>query len=625
MKRLFWLAGSSVVLPLLVAACGGEDPPLVDTDSGTAPDGAPLVDSSLPDTALPDGARPDVTPPPVDSGADTARPDTGTDGGAPDGSVTDASTDGGPVDAAVDARDAAPPPQTCGVGFPDMCLTGERCRDSDDCEGLCTLGVCAAPSYTDGKLSPSLGETDVDCGGPAAAADPALRCEPEAACVGDTDCKSEACSPKTKTCAAGRSCSSTAAQGVSGIETCGAGETPAPAGHESCCATLPLPVTTTRRLDKYEITAGRIRRFVAAITAQYAGVANVRAWAKAYAAANPTSQLGVIDANYPGLLDIMPATATPAARLSLVTALGLFSVDPINASDGCYVGNGSEGHSTYFWDAATRNVFRMPPRVHAQGTLDEKPINCTNSLMYMAFCAWDGGELARMEDYREVWGNQPAAVGTATIYHPWDALLSIGQFNWRNGQHGVPPGGFTCPIDWPGCVPMPLPPAVGPTQAVFYRYPTRNADNSAINLANDSSPLMSAPGRFTMDVTAATSANGQGWYDVAGLDLETGWVDNPPSAAPVPVNSRIMDYCDTSASPGAGETGCTRVDTGGVARNGVLRYSGPLPHLPLVGYSWEGHARYNEAYLAGRTANPNSWKPVTWQYGKAGGRCARTY
>jgi hypothetical protein len=44
-------------------------------------------------------------------------------------------------------------------------------------------------------------------------------------------------------------------------------------------------VTTTRRLDRYEITSGRLRAFVAAVTAMNAGVPNIRKFAKDFAAA----------------------------------------------------------------------------------------------------------------------------------------------------------------------------------------------------------------------------------------------------------------------------------------------------------------------------------------------------
>jgi hypothetical protein len=47
-----------------------------------------------------------------------------------------------------------------------------------------------------------------------------------------------------------------------------------------------------------------------------------------------------------------------------------------------------------------------------------------------------------------------------------------------------------------------------------------------------------------------------------------------------------------------------------------------------VGYSFEGHARRSEAYLSSTTGNEaligtGDLKPVSFQYGKVGGRCAR--
>jgi hypothetical protein len=63
--------------------------------------------------------------------------------------------------------------------------------------------------------------------------------------------------------------------------------------------------------------------------------------------------------------------------------------------------------------------------------------------------------------------------------------------------------------------------------------------------------------------------------------------------------------------------------------NGVLRYQGALPHVALVGYSFEGHARRSENYLSAVAANEllipaGDLKPVHFQYGKIGGRCARS-
>jgi hypothetical protein len=443
-----------------------------------------------------------------------------------------------------------------------------------------------------------------DCGGPGAVDDPALRCADGVVCAAATDCKSGVCSAATGVCVAGTSCGLAPGDSTAGVDTCGAGETGSGGEtHESCCKSLPLPLDPTRRLDKYEVTAGRVRRFIAGVTATY-GAADIRQFAYDFGAANPDSQLGYLTANYPTVVDILPASSALSAKPPLAVHLGVYPLDPMNALDGCWVGSGSYGHPTYWQDPATLRAFGIDNggnRRFSQADLDEKPMNCAMSLLFMAFCAWDGGELAAMTDYQQVWGNNPQLVGATNVYVPWATVLGPGEFNWRNGQNGT----FDCPIaGWPGCVPK----DTWPPQPIHYQYP------AGVPSENDASGLISAPGRFPADVTAATSASGEGWMDIGGASLETGWVPSPPDAP----SGAIADICDVSASPAAGESPCVRQGA-----NGVLRHAGPLPHLPLVGYSWEGHARYNEAYLAGNTATPSSWKPVTFQYGKSGGRCAR--
>jgi hypothetical protein len=443
-----------------------------------------------------------------------------------------------------------------------------------------------------------------DCGGPGAVDDPALRCDDGVVCTVATDCRSGVCSGSKGVCVAGTSCGIGAGDSASGVDTCGAGETGSGGEtHESCCKSLPLPLDPTRRLDKYEVTAGRVRRFVDGITSTY-GTANIRQFAYDFGAANPDSQLGYLAANYPSVVDILPASSALSAKPPLSVHLGVYPLDPMNALDGCWVGSGSYGHPTYWQDAATLRAYGIDNngnRRFSQASLDEKPMNCAMSLLFMAFCAWDGGELAAMTDYQQVWGNNPQVVGATNVYVPWASVLGPGEFNWRNGQNGT----FDCPIaGWPGCTPK----DTWPAQGIHYRYP------GGVASENDASGLISAPGRFPADVTAATSTSGDGWMDIGGASLETGWVPDPP----VTPSGAIYDICDTSARPGPGESPCVRQGV-----NGVLRHEGPLPHLPLVGYSWEGHARYNEAYLAGNAANPSNWKPVTFQYGKTGGRCAR--
>ncbi len=489
---------------------------------------------------------------------------------------------------------------------------GAACVASAECaSSLCDGGVCVsavADYFGVDRCVNVLAGAPVAPAGPCGAGGPL--CEDDEACATGADCMSGFCSPKSRTCVSGSSCAIGAGDSVAGIETCGAGETTAAPLHQSCCRSLPLPATPGRRLDKYELTAGRMRRFVSSVTAQY-GTTNIRRWVYEYGAANPDSQLGYMTTYYPSVVDILPNSSLSSAKPPLAVHLGAFPVDPMNALDGCYVGTGGYGHATYHQATNVLSGYGIPARKFSQATLDEKPMNCAMTLMYMAFCAWDGGELAAATDYREVWGRNLQRVGTTNVFIPWENVLSVGDFSWRNGQNGT----FNCLVDWPGCVPYSANPA-DPVQQIFYRYPTRYAAGGNIYLPDDTTPLFPAPGRFQLDATRITSANGESWMDIGGLNLETGWVPNPPDSP----SGAISDICDVSSRPAPGEIGCVRQ-----GQNGVLRHSGPLPHLPLFGYSWEGHARYNDTWLGNNTQTLGSWKPVTFQYGKVGARCARNY
>ena len=523
-------------------------------------------------------------------------------GGGGDGSIgTDGSisTDGSKTDgSSSDGGDAS---TKCGADSGVSCPVGATCATDDDCEGKCTATKCATPTHTDGKVSPSIGETDIDCGGATAP-----KCVIDLACKVDTDCATAACS-------AGKKCippsCKVGGNGTSGLETCGAGE----AASESCCRSLPLPTRTTRRLDKYEITAGRVRSFIDGVSAANGGVPNVRAFATAYAASHPGSQLADVVDNYPGLIDVLPDHAGPTGANPLPYHLGAAPLDPINSLDGCYVGEDAYGHATYWQPASDLKPLGVgypgadgkPDGVRkvSRVELDKKSMNCVMPIMLAAFCAWDGGELARTEDFREVWGRLAAPIplangNTTNVYIPWDAALSIGQWNFRNGH------GLACNPIFDGCV---------NPQNAFYAFPAGFA------ASDDDSPGIGAPGRFPMDVTRIRSANGEGWFDIGGNMMDMAW---PVGAVRT---GSITDVCDTAnGTPGPGETACTRR-----GKPGVERFSGtPLPQVALIGYSFEAHQRRSEGYLAAVASNEMSigtgdLKPITFQYGKVGGRCSR--
>lgn len=367
--------------------------------------------------------------------------------------------------------------------------------------------------------------------------------------------------------------------GTAGVTTCGAA-----GATETCCRSLALPNTKTRSLDRYEITSGRVRAFVSAVS-------DIRAFAKAHAAANPTSQLGTVAAKFDGLLDVLPVAKDPI----LPVHLGAFPMDPINTLDGCFVGPNSFGHNTYWQEPAALKDFGSPPRKYAREVLDAKPMNCVMPLLLATFCAWDGGELARTSDYHEVWGTKAETIGNARVEIPWASLLKVGEFNWRNGH------GKACPIAWPGCKDSP---------DYFFRSPAADHVPSA-----DDSPAIAEPGRFASDVTAAKD----GWMDIAGNLMEAAWPNGALDLGDAPVTG----VCDVTRTAGAGEQSCKRT-----GQNGVRRFAGALPHVALVGYSFEGHARRSEDFLGSGDGDekrivPNDTKPVTFQYGKVGGRCAR--
>ncbi|AKU98014.1 Tryptophan synthase alpha chain [Labilithrix luteola] len=130
------------------------------------------------------------------------------------------------------------------------------------------------PEASDGIKDGS--ETDVDCGGTAAP-----KCAEGKACLVDDDC--EVACGHAKRCVSAPSCTIQL-----GGDTCGIGELgSAGVQHESCCR--PLPVSgyadpahpgKTVYVDKYEITAGRIRNWVARLATERAGKPDVAGWIK---------------------------------------------------------------------------------------------------------------------------------------------------------------------------------------------------------------------------------------------------------------------------------------------------------------------------------------------------------
>ncbi|CAF3821000.1 unnamed protein product, partial [Adineta steineri] len=83
----------------------------------------------------------------------------------------------------------------CGGKSPNKCAQGIGCKVTADCDkALCTNGLCAAPTCTDGIKNGA--ETNIDCG-----AGTCPGCATSVACTDKSQCASGVCDGSSKTCA----------------------------------------------------------------------------------------------------------------------------------------------------------------------------------------------------------------------------------------------------------------------------------------------------------------------------------------------------------------------------------------------------------------------------------------
>ena len=417
------------------------------------------------------------------------------------------------------------------------CPDGQGCVDSTDCVGTCTANVCGPIGPTDGKKNN--GETDVDCGGanaPKCAVDKA--CEANADCVDDfcpvatkkctlpryddgvqngsetdVDCGGNAAAAGFKKCAEDKNCAADSdcigacktfgaakkcidapsCKPHFGGDTCGTNQVgtgaeshlgPASAvmaGHESCCTSLEvkaftdpvMPAGKTKvYLDKYEITAGRMRAFLEAVGGGVDGAgtaksANVRAWMaanrpnrwnagweEALPSANFSSSSSFMIKNattnmlYPGQDQYLANHFTQSTwwignaggaygagtSVNFTVDNGVFHAlganhffpeywaqQPTWAQGPDYAASHalnctntdfSYGYSTYWFDKTT--VTTYSGGTHGKGftkdQMDEKSLTCSPNALFAAFCAWDGGQLATADVIDNVTGNSVSPI-----------------------------------------------------------------------------------------------------------------------------------------------------------------------------------------------------------------------
>jgi hypothetical protein len=349
------------------------------------------------------------------------------------------------------------------------CGTDKKCNGPDDCESkVCSPDKkCAAATATDGVQNGD--ETDVDCGGTTTTAP---KCATGKGCAKHEDCVSDGCDEKKK-CSLGRSCTQ-----VNGGQTCGTGEVGEPgAQHESCCISLPIPGRATK-LDKYKITAGRMRAFLLRVNGDVLG------WFNA-------NKAGLTAAGRAQVEPYASGTYLPTNFDDAQSTVGgyVFLPDQPSSVQGCYVGTvaeGANGAHTFYTDNEGDD------RGFDKNFLDRLIINCITLPMAAAFCAWDGGRLQTYDENNAAFGAGP---------FPWGANPQAGGFD-DNGNVLSALNGASCP----GCDP----------RALGWRLSYQNPNGGNAAKPQDYSYFISPPGRFPIDTGAG------GHKDLGGVMME--WV-----------------------------------------------------------------------------------------------------
>lgn len=301
-----------------------------------------------------------------------------------------------------------------------------------------TTGGAADGGSTSGESTTggfsSSGTVETGCG-----AKGTVKCAEGEPCKEDADCNG-ACSY------AGRCVDSPSCKTHLGGDTCGKGEVGTDgAKHESCCRTLPVKGFSDGAhpgkevlLDKYEITTGRVRAFLEAMAAKYGGKPDVQRfvtesapmhWNPNWTQFLPSDRAaGTITVAKENLGDPRPAPDghQPIPDTDQVKKTGSdyqFNAELLLYLHGnnCGTAEQSYGFPTFFYPGdvlATMNlVQKFPPRpdgkddagkiIPASEHLEVKSMNCITNAMLVAFCAWDGGQLATEEVLDFVTGTPP--------------------------------------------------------------------------------------------------------------------------------------------------------------------------------------------------------------------------
>lgn len=373
-------------------------------------------------------------------------------------------SDGAPAPGATAEEAALPAATPAPAGTDGGCTVAGECAS-----GICNAGACAAPSPTDGVKNGD--ETDVDCGGATAP-----KCAAGKACSAHGDCTSGACP-------AGLCSESPSCKQKMGGATCGAGEVgAADAKHEDCCASAIVPRDAKDggpfRMDRYLITAGRVRTFLESVGY------DARGW---------------VNANKPTWWKGNGVTTWEAMLPSNKQEFLHFMTD---GGSGCFVGpKAGENGAPAYWAPAEElaSTVQGAPRVLTKDQLDTKVMNCFRAPLLHALCAFDGGRLAS----RTEWIAARTVDGKVRPY-PWgtegtDAdrrARAVYDFNYRWPR--APQGAET---DFGGFLPAPG------------RFPLGNGPYGHAD-------LLGSVENAGVKIAADGSATGDGWFQFSFQEPE---------------------------------------------------------------------------------------------------------
>ena len=148
------------------------------------------------------------------------------------------------------------------------------------------------------------------------------------------------------------------------------------------------------RLDKYEVTVGRFRKFIDAWAAGWRPSAGAGKHAHVNAASGVVSTSGGFEAGW-------DSTWTP-----YLGAAGAADVAP----------NGAGAATRGDWDSRLSECAPYATWTPTAGSNEKKPINCVSWYDLHAFCVWDGGFLPTEAEWEFV-----AAAGAEQRTYPWGA------------------------------------------------------------------------------------------------------------------------------------------------------------------------------------------------------------